>query len=137
MPHLFTYGSLMFNEVWSSLVRTDCCSSPATLHGYKRSAMLNESYPGIFQGRTDDSVQGVVYFDLTESDLQLLDDFEGEYYSRDTLQLSLPDKSGCEAEAYVIRECYQSLLTDMPWSPEDFSKNQLHSFIKKYMGFRR
>lgn len=127
----------MFNEVWSSLVQTECRSSPATLAGYRRSAIHNESYPGIFPGQQSDEVEGVVYFDVNAADLQMLDDFEGEYYQRELLMLTLPDLVQTEAYAYVICEQYRSLLSDQSWSPEDFSKNQLQAFISQYMGFRR
>jgi len=47
--NLFTYGSLMFAEVWSQLVRGDYVKRPARLHGFTRRRVHGDVYPVIFK----------------------------------------------------------------------------------------
>lgn len=48
MANLFTYGSLMFEDVIYKLTkRNDYIHLKATLHGYIRKSVKNEVYPGI------------------------------------------------------------------------------------------
>ena len=43
--HLFTYGSLMFPQVWSVVVRGDYKKQSARLHGHQRRSIKGETYP--------------------------------------------------------------------------------------------
>lgn len=79
MTHLFTYGSLMFEDVWNRLVRGNYLSQQATLMGYARRSVKNDEYPVIFKPM---SLSGVVYYDISDEDMITLDAFEGEYYER-------------------------------------------------------
>lgn len=45
--HLFTYGSLMFENVWRRVVSGRYRSTPATLHGYRRQRVRGEDYPAL------------------------------------------------------------------------------------------
>ncbi|MCX5753855.1 MAG: gamma-glutamylcyclotransferase, partial [Candidatus Krumholzibacteria bacterium] len=47
--NLFTYGSLMFDEVWSRLVRGDYLQRPGRLHGFTRRQVCDDVYPVIFK----------------------------------------------------------------------------------------
>ena len=76
MTHLFTYGSLMFEDVWNRLVKGNYLSQKATLRGYARRSVKGDEYPVIFQA--DELVEGVVYYDISEEDRIILDIFEGE-----------------------------------------------------------
>ncbi|MBP9612525.1 MAG: gamma-glutamylcyclotransferase, partial [Sulfurospirillum sp.] len=78
MAHIFTYGSLMFEEVWNSLVLGQYTSAPAFLEGYARRCVKNEEYPVVFEA--NESVNGILYYDVEPYDVERLDAFEGEYY---------------------------------------------------------
>lgn len=72
MTNLFTYGSLMFKEVIYALTTVkDYRSSDAVLRGYKRNHVKNKVYPGITPSE-DSEVRGVVYFDVIERDMEIL-----------------------------------------------------------------
>jgi hypothetical protein len=56
--NLFTYGSLMFVEVWSQLVRGDYVKRPARLHGFTRRRVHKDVYPVIFRSNDSECVDG-------------------------------------------------------------------------------
>ena len=47
MLHLFTYGTLMFPEVWQAVVGKDFETTPAQLPGYQIFRVRDAVYPGI------------------------------------------------------------------------------------------
>lgn len=79
-------------------------------------------------------VEGIVYFDVDESDLAVLDDFEGEYYFRTSVSLESPDQGALQAEVYVIRSEYSNLLSGESWSETKFETVGLPRFMKQYLG---
>ncbi len=137
MIHLFTYGSLMFEPVWSAVVRGRYQSSPATLSGYLRRCVLNELYPVIYPDPAAADIDGVVYFDVASDDLLRLDRFEGEYYCRKPLQIKTALPSTLVAEGYILRDDCRHIATEEPWDPEAFRKTGIAAFLARYQGFCR
>lgn len=101
MPHhVFTYGSLMFAPVWERVVTAVYRSSPADLTGYRRFAIVGETYPGIMETEAG-ALTGVLYFDVNDADLQALDDFEGGDYQRRAVQVTMQTGAPLTAQTYV------------------------------------
>lgn len=123
---VFTYGSLMFPEVWQKLVRGNYRSSQATASGYARFAVHEARYPGmvLMEGA---SVDGVLYHDVDEEDLQRLDQFEGSEYRRDTIVATLEDGSTLQADTYI--HIVTERLATTPWAPAEFD---LAGFLRTY-----
>jgi gamma-glutamylcyclotransferase (GGCT)/AIG2-like uncharacterized protein YtfP len=115
--HVFTYGSLMFPEVWNRVVRGNYRSCPARLDGYRRHALVDASYPAIVAD-AGASVDGVLYFDVDAADLARLDAFEGVEYRRDAVPVSTASGPAM-AQAYVWLDAAR--LAHRPWLPERFS----------------
>ncbi|MGD9969577.1 MAG: gamma-glutamylcyclotransferase family protein [Sulfuricurvum sp.] len=105
----------------------------AGLRGFERYSVLHEEYPGILPS-PHARVEGIVYFDVDESDLAVLDDFEGEYYFRTSVSLESPDQGALQAEVYVIRSEYSNLLSGESWSETKFETVGLPRFMKQYLG---
>lgn len=124
--HVFTYGSLMFREVWERVVRGRYRSAPATLDGFARYVIKGESYPGIV-AEDGARVDGLVYFDVDRSDLAALDAFEGIEYRRD--KLPVVAKSGERVDAYTYIYLLPGRFDGHPWNPQEF---QLERFIGTY-----
>lgn len=124
--NVFTYGSLMFAEVWQPLVGGRYASEPAVLAGYRRFAVPGATYPGIVAapGR---QVPGLLYRDVGPDDLARLDLFEGSEYRRDALPVALADGSMLVAETYVWLD--HARLSDVAWLPEAF---RLREFLRAY-----
>lgn len=149
---VFTYGSLMFDEVWSRIVSGRYTSVPATLAGYSRFAVTGEQYPGVIPGADPSAdpgtvsdtaidastvppmVEGVLYYGVNEADVERLDIFEGEFYNRCTEQVTVAGGM-ISAQVYVIKPAYQYLLAPEAWDVERFKQQGLVEFIERYKGF--
>lgn len=132
MAHVFTYGSLMFAPVWSKLVKGSYCATKGELHHYARRCVKGEDYPIILSA--DEKVQGVVYYDVNDADMHILDDFEGEFYERITVDIVTHTQT-IQAEVYALKKAYFSIIDDTPWSEEAFEKEGMKRFLESYKGF--
>ncbi len=124
--HIFTYGSLMFPEVWTRVVRGGYRSAPARLDGFARFAIRDETYPGMVP-MARGSVQGVLYFDVAAEDVAALDAFEGEQYRRDTVHVTPDAGEVLVAGAYIY--LLPENLSESPWRPEAF---RMARFLETY-----
>ena len=138
MNNLFTYGSLMFPEVWERLACPGYRSSLATLDGYLRRQVRGDTYPVIVPGDAMSRVEGMLYFDLPPELLLKLDRFEGEFYVRRKIRVTAgKERDLHEAFTYVLSDHYRHLLSDREWDPGRFRKQALALFLADYVGFGR
>lgn len=116
---IFTYGTLMSPEIMMRLAgcRPDSCI--AHLHGFRRTRVKDEEYPGIREN-AEGMVQGILYLDVPEAAVQRLDLFEGEMYERRQVMVQTEDGVEKSAMTYVFRPGYHDLLTEIPWDFEEF-----------------
>lgn len=150
--HLFTYGTLMFPEVWRIIVCPDHSgkdfeTTPATLPGYEIRRVHDAVYPGIIISNALNSdprppassaVPGLLYFELDPASVARLDRFEGDDYRRASVQVTTPDHGEITADTYIIPPENRHLLTDELWTPAEFQKRgDLARFVAKYEGFSR
>jgi len=124
--HVFTYGSLMFPDVWQRVVRGDYRSAPARLDGHARFEITGETYPGMIPHPAA-RVEGVLYFDVLPADVAALDAFEGSEYRRDSVRVVLASGEAVEAGTYIYLR--PEKLSGSPWLPEAF---QMARFIGTY-----
>lgn len=134
MIHIFTYGSLMFDEIWSGVVEGTYDRLDGTLFGFERKSIRNEHYPAVIPGPITSSVEGVLYLDIQKEDLLRLDSFEGSFYRRQTVQIQT-DNNIFAAEAYILDPSYRHVLSDETWDPKRFEAEGIQSFISSYFGF--
>src|SRR5690349_19590862 len=125
--HIFTYGSLMFPEVWRRVVRGDYRFAPAAVAGHARYEISGESYPAMLV-QPGASVQGVLYFDVDAPDLERLDAFEGTDYRRIALAARLASGESVPAAAYLY--LVQERVAATPWLPEAF---RMREFFDTYV----
>jgi gamma-glutamylcyclotransferase (GGCT)/AIG2-like uncharacterized protein YtfP len=78
----------------------------------------------------------VVYLDVGQRDAVRLDRFEGAYYSKKKESCSLPDGSRISAWVYVFKEKFADIVDPQTWDPEWFEKNDIHTFMASYQGYR-
>jgi len=133
--HVFTYGSLMFPEVWTRVVQGDYESIQGTLHGFRRRCLKQETYPVAFEGAPSERVLGQVYFDIDEEDMRRLDLFEGEYYARKEEDIVLENGKIVRASVYVLKSDFYQLVEDNPWDVEQFKLAGMQRFLEQYQGF--
>jgi gamma-glutamylcyclotransferase (GGCT)/AIG2-like uncharacterized protein YtfP len=133
MVNVFTYGSLMFDPVWSRVVAGSYERCEGILQGYDRKGVRNEIYPVIVPSAAESQVQGLVYLDVSAADLALLDRFEGLYFFRKPEQVITADKAILSAEVYVLKEEYYTIISPREWDPVHFSTTGIYFFIHRYM----
>jgi gamma-glutamylcyclotransferase (GGCT)/AIG2-like uncharacterized protein YtfP len=146
--HLFTYGTLMFPEVWKTVVGKEFPTVPAALPGYQIFRVAGAVFPGIvaiasspvspFPPPPSPPVPGLVYLDLDAATIARLDRFEDDFYVRQTVTVTCED--GCElaADAYLVPENRRDVLTSEIWTAEEFAaRGHLAEFVTRYRGFNR
>ncbi len=131
MINLFTYGSLMYSEVWQKIVTGQYQSQAASLSGFARYGVKSQSYPGI-KPKSQAITSGLIYFNLNQADLGQLDRFEGDYYQRQTHLCKLITGQEIEADCYVLKPEFYSICNNQPWSVEKFEQSGIQAFLDEY-----
>lgn len=135
--HIFTYGSLMFREVWSRVVHGNYRCRPATLPGYRRKAVKGEVYPVALNALPEDRIDGMVYLDIAADDIDRLDTFEGDYYRRRIEAVSISADTTIKAGVYVLHPDHRSIVAEEEWDADRFRRSSLPCFLSSYLGFHR
>lgn len=135
MTHLFAYGTLMCNDIMAEVSGLHLPFASATLRGYRRLSVKGEHYPALLPDMKG-SVSGVVYRDIPQSVWTRLDRFEGEMYSRESVQIELVDGTTVAAETYVINGDFIGCLEEVEWDFAEFLRNGKDRFRNSYKGYR-
>jgi gamma-glutamylcyclotransferase (GGCT)/AIG2-like uncharacterized protein YtfP len=136
--HVFTYGTLMFPEVWQAVVGRLFESVGGNAAGFEVFRVRDAVFPGIIPGDGACSVRGVVYLDVDSGSLERLDRFEDDFYERRALSIDCSDGRERLAEAYVVPLEKRNVLTSEPWTREAFlASGGLEQFISRFAGFGR
>jgi len=136
--HVFTYGSLMFPEVWRSVVEKDFATVEGTAAGYAIFRVEGAAFPGITPADEASNVSGIVYLDVDDESLARLDRFEDTFYDRLSLNIDCNDGVRRVADAYVVPATHGQILTAEAWTAEWFeSSGGLADFIERFQGFSR
>jgi len=136
--NVFTYGSLMYPEVWNGVVQGTYASAVATLSHYKRVKVRDQHYPIVLPASRERQVEGRVYFNVSESDIGLLDIFEGDEYARKAVSVCCSDSPEATTEAfvYVATPLGRAHATKEAWDVKAFERTGLAQFCRRFVGFR-
>ncbi|MBE0582221.1 MAG: gamma-glutamylcyclotransferase, partial [Desulfofustis sp.] len=127
--------SLMYQEVWTRVVRGHYQCRPATLPGYRRRAVRGEVYPVALRALPENRIDGMVYIDVDPDDIDRLDIFEGKYYRRRIEEVSISSGTTIKAGVFVLRPDYHHIAADDDWDAEQFQRTGLPRFLGSYLGF--
>lgn len=118
MASLFVYGSLIDPEIFSAVTGITPHGSPATLPGFMRFRVKGEAYPAVITSEFN-TVEGLLYDNLSDSTIAQLDLFEGEEYNRITATVNV---AGIEktAQLYRYNESFSHKISSEKWSFEEF-----------------
>ncbi|MEK9721344.1 MAG: gamma-glutamylcyclotransferase family protein [Quisquiliibacterium sp.] len=140
MANVFTYGSLMYPEVWDRVVRGSYSHAEALIDGFRRHALAGVSYPGVVE-QVGASVRGRLYFDVAADDLGRLDAFESTEYRRAKVDARVlpgsrlaPVAPATESLSTVRAEIYLYLdhrnLLPVDWDEARFEREHLADFAR-------
>jgi gamma-glutamylcyclotransferase (GGCT)/AIG2-like uncharacterized protein YtfP len=136
--NVFTYGSLMFPEVWKIVVGREFETVEGRLSGYSIYRVRDASFPGMIAANERCTVHGLVYLDVDDGSIDRLDRFEDTFYDRQNLSIDCDDGVRREADAYVVPEKNRHVLTAELWTAENFvASGGLADFIQRFQGFSR
>jgi gamma-glutamylcyclotransferase (GGCT)/AIG2-like uncharacterized protein YtfP len=136
--HVFTYGTLMFPEVWQEVVGRSFETVEGTAPGFEVFRVRDAVFPGIIAGTGECLVRGVVYLDVDRESTGRLDRFEDDFYERRAIAVDCNDGQRRTAEAYVVPPANRKVLTSEPWCRESFLvSGGLEQFISRFAGFGR
>jgi len=134
--NVFTYGSLMYPQVWDRVVRGRYRSAAGLLQGFRRRALRGVSYPGAIP-EANAQIAGRVYFDVAAEDLARLDAFEASEYRRDAVFVSLPAEAGRAVPAQVYVYLDASRMDPQDWDAQRFEREHLAGFVDDHAGGSR
>lgn len=137
--HVFTYGTLMFPEVWRAVVGREFETVAGSAAGFANYRVVDAVFPGIVAAAAADCVHGVVYLDVDDDSLERLDVFEDtHFYERQTLWIACHDGQRRQAHAYVVPDHNRSVLTNEPWGRDEFvASGGLEQFVRRFAGCAR
>jgi gamma-glutamylcyclotransferase (GGCT)/AIG2-like uncharacterized protein YtfP len=135
MQNLFTYGSLMCEDIMFAVVGGPLHRTRALLPRYRRLLVKNEHYPGVVPS-TYDSVDGIIYHDISPEGWSRLDRFEGEMYSRLLVTVLCENGDEAQVHCYVFRPEFQQRLTAEEWDFDKFLHHDKQLFQTRYPGFK-
>jgi gamma-glutamylcyclotransferase (GGCT)/AIG2-like uncharacterized protein YtfP len=132
---LFTYGSLMCEDIMTEVAGTRLRCTPANLSGYRRFLVKDEQYPGVVAAEGG-VVAGIVYHGLDAANRQRLDRFEGEMYNRMPVTVHYADGREAMVDCYLFRPEFSHRLSSTEWDFAAFLQSGKTLFQHQYSGFK-
>jgi gamma-glutamylcyclotransferase (GGCT)/AIG2-like uncharacterized protein YtfP len=125
---LFVYGTLVFDDVVSTLIDRIPHYQEATAPGWRVVRLPQKVYPGLIPGES--KANGKVFTDLTHAEWTTLDAFEDPAYTLAPVRV-LPLET--DALAYTWRGEH----LDQPWSTADFGRDERADYLVRCRRWRR
>ena len=129
--NLFAYGTLMFPEIWERVVGGEFRHMPATVHGFSVYRAAGQLFPVMVAAGENDSVAGIVIYDLTAADLATLDNYESDIYQRIDVSAVLADGRVERAQTYLLPAAKRHLASREPWMAEWFRREAMAAYMKQ------
>lgn len=131
---LFVYGTLQDGRVIRAVTGKVFPAEAAVLHGYCRYRVKDADYPGICPDASA-SVDGLLLHEIDDAALLALDAFEGEYYDRREVDVTVTSGLVHRCTCYVIHADWRHLLTAEAWTLEEFQRSGYQRFRDTYPNF--
>ena len=135
MPALsvFTYGTLQLPAVMQAVTGKDLKPVAATLTGYQRFKFKEKTYPGLIKNEAC-STEGMLYKEIDEQTLEILDQFEDIMYERCLFDIQVGDQIE-KAFVYVTRDEYRNRLSEKEWDLGEFKRKYLKHYLRDIAAF--
>lgn len=145
---LFVYGTLMAPEVVETLVGRLPPSRTAWLSGFSRHPVVKCVYPGIIPLSQQEAtaatatvarpskVQGILFTELTDEELEIMDWFEDVEYTRTNVNVIVKEEGNdsnketlIPTQVYVWTNPLQQLHLSQTWDYERFRAQNLADYL--------
>ena len=128
---MFFYGTLRAIEVREAVLGKDIDkhkSNKAIIYKHQVYKVMNANYPLItYTNNSQDKVEGLLVYNISEAELKKLDAFEGKNYFRAKAQVEVHGQL-FNVEIYMPDKTMES---DQIWDFDDWYKNNIEDFFKK------
>ncbi len=114
--NLFTYGTLMFPEVWARAARETCDSRKAVLRGYEARKLQGVTFPGLIEAPGVET-PGLLYRKVSPEAMVRLDAYEDDFYVRIPVTVELDEGGTEEAQVYLIAPEHRFMVEPERWMP--------------------
>jgi gamma-glutamylcyclotransferase (GGCT)/AIG2-like uncharacterized protein YtfP len=132
---LFAYGTLQIPEILVQLLGRVVPAQPALLLGYRCFRVSEKPYPAII-AQPGASVPGLLHSGLSEVELTLLDEYEGELYERRLVELQTA-AGAVPGFAYILRAAHREQLSGEEWDLAGFRRDHLAHYLEDVARTRR
>jgi gamma-glutamylcyclotransferase (GGCT)/AIG2-like uncharacterized protein YtfP len=126
--NVFAYGTLQVPEVMRAVTGGEYPAEPAWLKDYARYCLVGRSFPGL-RLKPGAETSGLLYRRIDAAALRRLDEFEDDFYRRETLTVLTESGEKAAAEVYVVPPEHYALLIERPWDLEEFLRKGLKEFM--------
>lgn len=126
---LFVYGTLLLDDVISTLIGRIPRYLVATAPGWQVVRLPQKVYPGLVPGQGE--ANGKVFTDLTDTEWATLDTFEDPTYTLATVRVLTPLRT--DALAYI----WHGEHVDQPWASAEFGRDELADYLDRCLSWRR
>lgn len=126
---LFAYGTLLLDDVLSTLIDRIPHYQHATAPGWRVVSLPGRVYPGLVPSQGD--ATGKVFTDLTDAEWTTLDAFEDPAYKLTAVRVLSPQEM--DALAYI----WQREHVDQPWSTAELGRDELVAYLDRCRRWRQ
>ena len=138
---VFLYGTLMATPLLALILTGNRenkdviipLQQKATLKYYHRGSVSGKDYPAIVSGTERDLVEGVVFYPRNMDDRRKLNNFEGEQYTMETVNVVFESGEQVEASTYIWSGDKDE-ITKTDWDFEKFVSTRLPDWLDLFDG---
>lgn len=129
--NLFAYGTLTFPAIWRAVVGREAAGEPALARGFAVYRAPGDVYPVMVRSGASDLARGVVYRNLDDATLQLLDDYEAGIYDRVAIEATLGSGEKLDCQCYLLRREYERPANLQAWDAAAFERDELQEYLDR------
>lgn len=126
----------MIEELFNRIVKGKYASVKGYVDGYHRFRVIGEVYPALVSATSGEQVHGLAYLDITEEDMNRLDEFEGDMYRRKTVDMQTELGDVLIVDTYLCISDYHHMVGKSHWEPGDFNAAAKDQFLTNFPGWK-
>ena len=140
---IFLYGTLMATPLLALLLTGNRdnedviipLQKKATLQHYRRGGVLGKDYPALIRGAEHNLVKGIVFYPRNMDDRRKLNNFEGEQYTMEIVNVVLESGEQVEASTYTWSGGDDE-VTETDWDFREFESTRLADWLDLFDGIQ-
>lgn len=129
---LFTFGTLMCEDIMQIVSGIQREPIAATLYGYSRRSVRGQHYPALITDQQS-QVEGLIYSDIPALVWDHLDLFEGEMYCRSTIKVTLDSGGVVNADVYLTQPAFLPMLESSEWDFTSFLRHDKNDYLNRFL----